>query len=82
MADKSVVITYEVHTLKRGEWTVHSRHAEQSFDEAIRAAKGLERTTTIDGVKVVRDAYDSTTGKSKTTTEYGAARARRPGTHR
>ncbi|MCP5370633.1 MAG: adenylate/guanylate cyclase domain-containing protein [Hyphomicrobiales bacterium] len=76
-----MVITFEVHVLRQGEWSVHSRHAENSFEQALRAAKGLERLPTTDGVKVVRDEYNSQTGRSKTKTEYGAGGAA-PDAHR
>ena len=67
MADSKEEITYEVHVLQKGRWEIHATYPSDKRGPAIQDAKGLEKISTIEGVKVVRDVVtaDSDTSASE-----------------
>jgi hypothetical protein len=59
---------FEVHTLKNGQWQVDSTY--QNRDEAIEVARGLFGEKAYQGVKVIQDKYDASTGDNRESVIY------------
>ena len=67
---------YEVLTLKGGHWIVDSTYS--NLDGAIEVARGLHGEKHYDGVKVIKDNFDSTTGDANETIVYDSNKIVRP----
>jgi hypothetical protein len=55
--------TFEVLSLKSGEWQTDSIYSDR--EEAIEAARAIYGDPHMDGAKVIGEVYDDETGKSK-----------------
>ncbi|MBL6959183.1 MAG: hypothetical protein ISR52_09380, partial [Rhodospirillales bacterium] len=64
MAGSNQDVTFEVYFCQNGTWRVQARHAEHKQAAAVQEAKALEKLGHIEGVKVVREAYDHDEGVS------------------
>lgn len=65
-------VTYEIHVLQKGRWEIHARHESAGMDSAIEEARGLDKISSIDEVKVIREIYDDESGNSR---EYNVFRS-------
>ncbi|MBU0725359.1 MAG: hypothetical protein KJ904_07300 [Alphaproteobacteria bacterium] len=63
---------YEVHTLKGGNWMIDSTYPER--EKAIETAKQLYAEKQFEGVKVIKDNYDSVANQSKEIVIYDTTR--------
>ena len=71
----SVQTIFEVHTLKGGEWVVDSTYNDK--DSAIEVAKSLFGEKRYEGIKVIKDTYDPTTGSGKEFVVYDTSKTPR-----
>ncbi len=51
--------TYEVHVQQGGRWSIHATFLGHQGNDAINEGKELDRLTTIDAVKVIKEVYDA-----------------------
>ena len=64
--------TFEVHTLKGGQWLVDSTYPERG--PAIEVARSLYGEKRYEAVKVIRDTFNTATGDSKESVIYDSAK--------
>lgn len=72
----STQTTFEVHTLKGGQWQVDSTY--QQRDKAIEVARSLFGEKVFEGVKVIQDKYDPNTGDNRETIIYDSNKQVKP----
>jgi len=66
-------ISIEVLVQQKGRWQLHTQYAESQKDSAIDEAKTLSKIAGTDNVKVLKEIYDTDTGKSTESTLYKSA---------
>lgn|SRR5690554_2829891 len=65
-------ILYEVHTLKGGNWIIDSTYADR--DKAVDTAKQLYAEKRFEGVKVIKDDYDSDANQGREIVIYDTSK--------
>ena len=66
---------YEVHTLKGGQWIIDSTYPDR--EASIEVAKQLHGEKRFDGIKVIKDTFDTKTGQGKEIVVYDTSKAPR-----
>ncbi len=66
---------YEVHTLKGGQWVIDSTYPDRA--SSIEVAKQLHGEKRFDAIKVIKDTFDSQSGKGKEIVVYDTSRTPR-----
>jgi len=65
-------ILYEVHTLKGGNWMIDSTYSDR--DKAVDTAKQLYAEKRFEGVKVIKDDYDSDANQGREIVIYDTSK--------
>ena len=65
-----IEVSYEVHVMQKGRWEIQARYPDRKEAAAVEDAVVLDRTQGIDGVRVIKEAYDPDEGTSDETVIY------------
>ncbi|MEE8393636.1 MAG: hypothetical protein V3R66_04770, partial [Rhodospirillales bacterium] len=63
-------VNYEVHVLQSGRWEIQARYPDHKENAAVEEAVTLGKVKGINGVRVIKEAYDPGSGVSKETVIY------------
>ncbi|HEX9701362.1 MAG TPA: hypothetical protein VGA19_00825, partial [Rhodospirillales bacterium] len=55
-------VNYEVQVQQAGRWSIHARFPGHQKDAAIEEGKSLDQLSNVEGVKVVKEVYDTEQG--------------------
>ena len=72
MAGSNNDVSFEVHVQKNGRWEIHAQYPHNKQSAAVADAKALDRLSTVQAVKVVKDAFDRQEGASKETIVFAS----------
>ncbi|MGY9004360.1 MAG: hypothetical protein ACKVIF_14380, partial [Rhodospirillales bacterium] len=64
MAVSNDDISFEVHVQKKGRWEIHAQYPFNKEQAAIQDAKALDKLSTVQAVKVIKDEFDKQEGAS------------------
>lgn len=64
---------YEVHTLKGGQWVIDSTYPDR--EASMEVAKALHGEKRFDGVKVIKDTFDTKSGQGKEIVVYDTSKS-------
>ncbi|MBT3764694.1 MAG: adenylate/guanylate cyclase domain-containing protein, partial [Rhodospirillales bacterium] len=65
-------VSFEVHVQKNGRWEIHAQYPSNKQTAAVTDAKALDRLSTVQAVKVIKDAFDRQAGASKETIVFAS----------